>query len=79
MLDIPEQIQSTTRTTTVSIIVSFLSSLGLEHLRDIFDREQVTFDILFEMGHEELKQIGVHACGHRHLLLKNMLVFKKNV
>jgi tankyrase len=71
--DVPEQIQSTTSTTTVSTIVSFLSSLGLEHLREIFDREQVTIDILLEMGHEELKQIGVHAYGHRHRLLKGIM------
>ena len=70
--DVPEQIQSTATSTSVSAstIVSFLASLGLEHLREIFDREQVTIDILLEMGHEELKQIGVHAYGHRHRLLK---------
>ena len=51
-------------------ISSFLASLGMEHLREIFEREQVTIDILLEMGHEELKQIGVHAYGHRHRLLK---------
>lgn len=39
-------------------------------MREIFEREQVTIDILLEMGHEELKQIGVHAYGHRHRLLK---------
>lgn len=61
---------SSTSTSTASAIVSFLASLGLEHLREIFEREQVTIDILLEMGHEELKQIGVHAYGHRHRLLK---------
>jgi tankyrase len=71
--DVPEQIQTTATTTTASTIVSFLSSLGLEHLREIFDREQVTIDILLEMGHEELKQIGVHAYGHRHRLLKGIM------
>jgi tankyrase len=72
--DVPEQIQTTATTTTASTIVSFLSSLGLEHLREIFDREQVTIDILLEMGHEELKQIGVHAYGHRHRLLKGIML-----
>ena len=56
--------------TMAGTIASFLASLGLEHLREIFEREQVTIDILLEMGHEELKQIGVHAYGHRHRLLK---------
>ncbi|EFX87441.1 hypothetical protein DAPPUDRAFT_221703 [Daphnia pulex] len=73
--DVPEQIQTTATTTSASTIVSFLSSLGLEHLREIFDREQVTIDILLEMGHEELKQIGVHAYGHRHRLLKGVEKF----
>ena len=68
-------------TSASSTIVSFLATLGLEHLREIFEREQVTIDILLEMGHEELKQIGVHAYGHRHRLLKGnylLLAFTKH-
>ncbi|KAG8193909.1 hypothetical protein JTE90_011464 [Oedothorax gibbosus] len=53
-------------------IHGFLLSLGLDHLSDTFDREQITLDILAEMGHEELKQIGVNAYGHRHKLLKGI-------
>lgn len=63
-------VSSGNATSASSTIVSFLATLGLEHLREIFEREQVTIDILLEMGHEELKQIGVHAYGHRHRLLK---------
>jgi len=66
---------STTGNATSATIVSFLANLGLEHLREIFEREQVTIDILLEMGHEELKQIGVHAYGHRHRLLKGVEKF----
>lgn len=40
-------------------------------LFDIF-LHQITLDILAEMGHEELKQIGVNAYGHRHKLLKGI-------
>ena len=29
-------------------------------------------DILVDMGHEELKEIGVVAYGHRHKLLKGV-------
>uniref|UniRef100_A0A3B3QHP8 Poly [ADP-ribose] polymerase n=1 Tax=Paramormyrops kingsleyae TaxID=1676925 RepID=A0A3B3QHP8_9TELE len=50
----------------------FLKSLGLEHLRDIFEREQITLDVLADMGHEELKEIGINAYGHRHKLIKGM-------
>lgn len=29
-------------------------------------------DILVEMGHDELKEIGIHAFGHRHKILKGL-------
>uniref|UniRef100_A0A673JJX9 Poly [ADP-ribose] polymerase n=1 Tax=Sinocyclocheilus rhinocerous TaxID=307959 RepID=A0A673JJX9_9TELE len=51
-------------------ISQFLKSLGLEHLRDIFEREQISLDVLADMGHEELKEIGINAYGHRHKLIK---------
>lgn len=47
-------------------------SLGLEHLCDLLEREQITLDILAEMGHEDLKQVGVTAYGHRHKLIKGV-------
>ncbi|XP_014295007.1 poly [ADP-ribose] polymerase tankyrase isoform X2 [Microplitis demolitor] len=56
----------------VTNIASFLKSLGLEHLLELFDREQITLDILAEMGHEDLKQVGVTAYGYRHKLIKGM-------
>jgi hypothetical protein len=31
---------------------------------------QITLDILAEMRHEELKEIGIAAYGHRHKLIK---------
>ncbi|XP_038660428.1 poly [ADP-ribose] polymerase tankyrase-1 isoform X2 [Scyliorhinus canicula] len=53
-------------------INQFLKSLGLEHLRDIFEREQISLDVLADMGHEELKEIGINAYGHRHKLIKGV-------
>ncbi|XP_062873525.1 tankyrase, TRF1-interacting ankyrin-related ADP-ribose polymerase b isoform X2 [Trichomycterus rosablanca] len=53
-------------------ITQFLKSLGLEHLRDTFEREQISLDVLADMGHEELKEIGINAYGHRHKLIKGM-------
>ena len=50
----------------------FTHSLSLEQLREIFEREQVSVDILSEMGHEDLKQIGITAFGHRHKLIKGL-------
>jgi tankyrase len=57
---------------SISSIVNFLQSLGLEHLLELFEREQITLDILAEMGHEDLKQVGVSAYGYRHKLIKGM-------
>ncbi|XP_072386285.1 poly [ADP-ribose] polymerase tankyrase [Diabrotica undecimpunctata] len=53
-------------------VANFLTSLSLEHLLDIFEREQITLDILAEMSHEDLKQIGISAYGFRHKLIKGM-------
>lgn len=53
-------------------IAQFLSSLGLKHLLELFEREQITLDILSEMNHEDLKQVGVSAYGYRHKLLKGI-------
>lgn len=47
-------------------------SLGLEHLCELFEREQITFDILAEMSHEDLKQVGVSAYGYRHKIIKGI-------
>ncbi|XP_063290647.1 poly [ADP-ribose] polymerase tankyrase-2 isoform X2 [Pelobates fuscus] len=53
-------------------ISQFLRNLGLEHLIDIFDREQITLDVLIEMGHKEFKEIGINAYGHRHKIIKGV-------
>ncbi|KAK2865973.1 hypothetical protein Q7C36_002029 [Tachysurus vachellii] len=53
-------------------ISQFLHKLGLEHLLEIFNREQITLDVLVEMGHKELKEIGINAYGHRHKIIKGV-------
>ncbi|XP_017339679.1 poly [ADP-ribose] polymerase tankyrase-2 isoform X3 [Ictalurus punctatus] len=53
-------------------INQFLHKLGLEHLLEIFDQEQITLDVLVEMGHKELKEIGINAYGHRHKIIKGV-------
>uniref|UniRef100_A0A1B0G6T3 Poly [ADP-ribose] polymerase n=1 Tax=Glossina morsitans morsitans TaxID=37546 RepID=A0A1B0G6T3_GLOMM len=57
---------------SITNIASFLCSLQLEHLIDLFEREQITLEILAEMGHEDLKQVGVSAYGFRHKILKGV-------
>ncbi|XP_075891211.1 poly [ADP-ribose] polymerase tankyrase-2-like isoform X2 [Nelusetta ayraudi] len=53
-------------------ISHFLKNLGLEHLLEIFHSEQITLDVLVEMGHHELKDIGIIAYGHRHKIIKGV-------
>lgn len=60
-------------------ITQFVRNLAIEHLMDIFEREQITLDVLVDMGHKELKEIGINAYGHRHKLkeLKALSLDKK--
>lgn len=44
----------------------------MDHLIDLLEREQITLEILTEMGHEDLKQIGISAYGFRHKILKGV-------
>ncbi|XP_012505275.1 PREDICTED: tankyrase-1 [Propithecus coquereli] len=36
------------------------------------DLATITLDVLADMGHEELKEIGINAYGHRHKLIKGV-------
>lgn len=67
---VPDEL--TTEPETLSTVASLLNSLQLDHLIELFDREQITLEILAEMGHEDLKQIGVSAYGFRHKILKRI-------
>lgn len=42
---------------------------------DLFEKEQITLEILSEMNHEHLKQIGIEAYGARHKILKGVEKF----
>jgi len=39
---------------------------------DMFTAERVSMDVLVEMTHESLKDIGVSAYGHRHKILRGI-------
>lgn len=39
---------------------------------DAFSAEHISMDILIEMTHESLKDIGVSAYGHRHKILRGI-------
>ena len=51
-------------------VVQLLERLQLNHYRDVFEKEKITLDVLAEMGHPELKDIGINAYGHRHKIIK---------
>jgi tankyrase len=51
-------------------LCQFQSSQQQELLRELFEREHITLDILAEMTHNDLKEIGIVAYGERHKLLK---------
>ncbi|XP_029649365.1 poly [ADP-ribose] polymerase tankyrase-1-like [Octopus sinensis] len=59
-------------------VTTFLSSIGLENLCEVFEKEFITMDILTEMKHEELKEIGITAYGHRYKILKGVEKLKTN-
>lgn len=49
-----------------------LSSLQLEALVEIFQKEHITMDILVEMSNDDLQSVGVTAFGHRHKIIRKM-------
>lgn len=48
----------------------------MDQFIELFDREQITMEILAEMGHEDLKQVGVSAYGFRHKILKGIAAIR---
>jgi tankyrase len=57
-------------------VASFLSKLKLDHLNELFEREQITLEILAEMGHDDLKAVGINAYGYRHKILKGITAMR---
>jgi len=53
---------------------AWLVEIGLGDLRSLFREEKIRFEILSELGHEELKEVGVSAYGDRHRLIKEIKI-----
>ena len=53
-------------------VEEFLSSLQLETMVEIFQKEHITMDVLVEMTNEDLQSVGVDAFGHRHKILRKI-------
>lgn len=78
-----EQSRSRESTSEMSI-GEFLAKLGLDEADvtmcgRIFDREKIGMDVLAEMSHEQLKEIGVDAYGVRHKILRGLDQFYKSL
>ena len=59
----------------------FLKVTNCENLTSIFEREEITIDILIDMTQDDLKSIGITAFGHRHRVtrgLKKLSEFKQD-
>lgn len=65
------------RQESITSVSAFLTDLELSHLIEIFERELITLEILYEMGHEDLKQIGVTPYGYRHKIMKGIRQLKQ--
>lgn len=73
----PMDCTDTSATTTLAAaeaspatVHQLLHSLGLEQLCSLFEREDISLDVLCEMSHDDLRTVGVAAYGHRHKLVK---------
>ena len=60
------------RDTTDSSVRTYLRGIEMEHFAELFEKEHLTVDILSEMGHTGLKEIGVLTYGDRHRILKSV-------
>jgi len=51
-------------------VLEMLDRLKLSCYRDLFIKERITFEVLCEMDHNQLKEVGIEAFGDRHRILK---------
>ena len=50
----------------------FLKLIELEQFQNVLEKEYITLEILAEMNHKELKELGINAYGHRHKIIKGI-------
>lgn len=48
---------------------TLLKEIKLEELYSLFEKEEITLQELFEMGHEELNSIGIKQYGRRQRII----------
>lgn len=54
------------------LCVLLVFQIGLPQLKEMFNAEHISMDVLVDMTHDSLKDIGVTAYGHRHKILRGI-------
>ena len=54
----------------------FLEKISMPHVLELFQKEDVTLDLLLEMSHDNLKTMGISTYGQRHRILKGIRDYK---
>ena len=57
-----------------SPVRAFLRGIDMELFADLFEKEHICLEILREVSHKDLKDIGILAYGDRHRILKSITV-----
>ncbi|RZL96692.1 MAG: hypothetical protein EOP82_00225 [Variovorax sp.] len=53
-------------------VENWLQGLGLGDYAQAFAEQEIAFDLLLELGDDDLKEIGVAALGHRKRMLRSI-------
>ena len=78
--DLDSEQTRTQRCTSNMSVEEFLGKLKVEaesvgFYSRLFEKEKICMEVLAEMGHDQLKEIGVEAFGDRHKILKGRIKF----
>lgn len=57
---------------SVGELIGKLNLEDADFYTKLFEREKISIDVLAEMGHDQLKDIGIDAYGVRHRILKGI-------
>lgn len=71
--------QFNTKNMTIKEFLDRVDETYAEQFTNVFEREQINMEILAEMNHEQLKEIGITAYGVRHKILKGIEKYYKQV
>ena len=60
------------------IVKDFLASINLMECAAVLQHERITMEIMKDMDHESLKELGISAYGDRHSIMKHAGDYNKN-